>query len=290
MTYSPPIDHRFLLTKLHKIQQDLVDDQNLPSWLLESASVASFVPWDAVKLYNAIISSNLEPKIDSYSSFAMYLIDLLNFGSFELFEKLIDDHINIFMGQEYDSNEKREQVIFSLKNTVRLWLNGGNYLQISTENDQYKKNTITKKWKRSSAQANIPKVFKWIKEVAGRLSRYGGLFFAIKEKWITNQPASIPSWLENSRSIGTLSLGIKNGVNSPEALACYESILHERIMAKILSESTIHQLINCDEIDDRHLFANKVLTEFLTEAHNGVFSDPILENLEQVVNQHAQND
>ena len=283
------VDEKEIINKLKQTQDDLVLTHNFPSWLLESASVTSVEPEEAVRLYKAIVLTNSHPPTDTYSSFTKYLIDILCTDSFNLFERLMKDHINIFMDEKYSSNDNRETAILSLKNTVNLWINGGDYLHISLANIQYKKVKSNEQWKRSSSLSHLPRVFKWIAQVAGYLSRYGGLLYAIKENWLKEQQDSLPSWLENSRVIGTFSLGIKNGVKSPEALACYESILSERLISNILSESTSIHLLNPDDIDERYSYSKKVQADFLLNSSNEIFTHPILRNLTYVIN-HAQDD
>lgn len=260
-----------IINRFISLQEDYIDTYNVDYWVLESASIACLPPLIAIYFYIYIKHGFIDkPSIDNYQNWVNILLSLINrFGDKTVINDL-ESKSNFYSCIENHSH---------LQTRLNKWISGDSYCEIGKNCDDNKQKDL---FKRSSATHHpLPKVFNWIRDVPVKISRYAGLLFALQEKWIENESLSIPDWFRDSNKLSTLSLGIKYGVNSPESLACYENIIHERMVSNHLAE------INGQEIEDpgdkniRYGFAKDIRNRIILNTF--ISSDNIVDNVNTIL-------
>jgi hypothetical protein len=263
----------------------------VPLWLYESASIASLPPEVAIQVYHGLVRSTSPPMDDTYLSWALFLIDLLAGISLPISRNIFSAQCETMLNKKCKLPGEKEKIIRSLKTTITQWLAGGNYSNIG--NTSIRDMSTEGQWKRTPSRYHIlPVVFKWINFVPSNLSRIASLLYSIQEKWLENEDKTmdeLPVWLIETRVLSTLSLGIKNGVNSPEALSCYESIIPERLISNLLAQVAQLELKDPSDIDIRNRYAYRIKKEISENNEKSPFGQSILSDLRNYMNHHAQN-
>lgn len=250
---------------------NIIDKYKIPKWVLEATSIVNLPPLEGVWLYKYILEKSIALKpISNYVDWVFYLIDYICYVKTDLCKDILDESYKFRLGEKlkYRTDKSARSLLCDeIKRTVELWINGGNYIEIASSfNFSITERNISK---RSSTQFHpIPKVFKWKKIIPSKLSRLGSLLLAIQDYWIKNSPETLPSLLLDNKSLNSISLGIKFGLSSPEALACYENIIGERKASIYLSNLYINSVNSPFDWEERYKYSERQKRLLLKEKDN----------------------
>ena len=260
-----------IINRFINIQKDYINTYNVDYWVLESASIACLPPHNAICFYTYIKNGRIEkPSMDNYQNWLNVLLSLIDKFDDKTAINDLESKSNFYSCSEDHSH---------LQMRLNKWVSGESYCEIGKNCDNNKQKDLSK---RSSATHHLlPKVFNWIRDVPVKISRYAGLLFALQEKWIENENLSIPDWFRDSNKLSTLSLGIKYGVNSPESLACYENVIHERMVSNHLAEIYAQEIVYPGDKNIRYRFAKEIRNRIIKNTF--MFSDDIVNNVNTIL-------
>lgn len=293
------------------IIKDRAIEQGIPTWIMEASSVSGFTYTLAENLRGYIRDitdiPDLVPSEDTYIGWIRFLIRWLrSLAPIETWTLLRDqikawryywgpqetidpNIIEILVQAGYPTNVNRSllditaEIWANMEITFSSWLNDASYIQVSEILTRRTANPNNRS-SRTSAGHFVPRTIIWSQRVAQLISRFAGLLLAIEERWLENEPNTLPEWLSSSEVLPTLPLGIRYGVRDPESLAIYRFVLQERRAANFIRTLVDIDLENKADRRASIQYAMDVRARFIQRVADDP-QNPIVAVLKQILNE-----